>query len=289
DINILNLVNGLNLTTEQLRRLQELAQVAYNHSAPSQPTVDPVAFNELVRTLYAMKQLLLSGRGIPQPMLIRAGQLARQSGLMPQPNPQPMRLREIASQVLSILTDEQKQILIDYKPCLIPPKNLKDPVRVGQAPNNAGYIKALERLRQIPTNIYSRRKAQIIEGLAKQIEAKGGPYPPEERGEFVQRLTNLVERVRSLSDTDFAMKSEELAEEFRKLHRKDLLEERLKELTAQRKEEVLLGKVITNLLNYRLAFILNERQLAQANLKPGEGEGLKSLTVYNTGGVCPKP
>jgi hypothetical protein len=166
---------------------------------------------------------------------------------------------------------------------------LRDPVRVGQAPNNAGYVKTLERLRQIPPNIYARRKAQIIEGLAKQIESKGGSYPLEERDEFIQRLTELIDQVRLLNDSDFAMKSEELAEKFRKLHRKDLLEERLKELTAKSREEVLLGKVIANLLHPRLALVLNERQLAQANLNPGEGEGLKSLTVYNTGGICPAP
>ncbi len=289
DINILNLINGLYMTPEQLRQLHELAQMANNHSSTSQITVDPAAFNELVRVLQAMRQLLINGRDIPRVMLLRAAQLAWQAGLIKQPNSQSVKLREIAAQVLSILTDEQKQVLVDYKPCLIPPKNLRDPVRVGQAPNNTGYIKALERLRQIPPNIYARRKAQLIEGLAKQIETRGGPYPPEEREEFVQRLTELVDRVRSLSDSDFAMKSEELAEEFRKLHRKDLLEARLKELTAKSQEEVLLSKVITNLLHPRLAIVLNDRQLAQANLKPGEGEGLKSLTVYNTGGICPKP
>lgn len=289
DINILNLVNGLYMTPEQLRKLQELAQAVNNHFTAPQITVDPVAFNELVGILQTMKRLLVNGRSIPQPMLLRANQLARQAGLMPQPNPQSVRLREIAAQILSILTEEQKQVLVDYKPCLIPPKNLRDPVRVGQAPNNAGYIKALERLRQIPPSIYFRRKAQIVEGLAKQIEARGGPYPLEERDNLVQRLTELVDRVRSLSESDFAMKSEELAEEFRKLHRKELLEERLKELTAKNREEILLGKIIANLLHPRLAIVLNERQLAQANLKPGEGEGLKSLTVYNTGGICPKP
>ncbi len=289
DINTLNLINGLYMTPEQLKRLQELAQMANDHYSKPQVSVDPVAFNELVRVLQAMRQLLVSGRSIPQLMLLRAGQLARQAGLLPQPNPQAVKLREIAAQVLSILTDEQKQVLVDYKPCLIPPKNLRDPVRVGQAPNNAGYIKALERVRQIPPNIYARRKAQIIEGLAKQIESKGGPYPPEERDDFIRRLTELIDRVRSLSDPDFAMRSEELAEEFRKLYRKELLEERLKELTAKSQEEVLVAKVIANLLHPRLSLVLSERQLAQANLKPGEGEGLKSLTVYNTGGICPAP
>jgi len=289
DINSLNLINGLFMMPEQLERLRELAQTASDLFPAPQANVDPAAFNELVRVLQAMRQLLVNGRNIPQPILLRAGQLARRAGLLSQPAPQPLKLREIAGQVLSILTEEQKQVLVDYKPCLIPPKNLRDPVRVRQAPNNAGYIKALERIRQIPQNIYSRRKGQIVEGLAKQIEAKGGPYPPEERDEFIRRLTDLVERVRSMSDSDFAIRSEELAEEFRRLYRKELLEERLKELTTNSREEILLGKVIANLLHPRLAAVLNERQLAQASLKPGEGEGLKSLTVYNTGGICPKP
>ena len=166
---------------------------------------------------------------------------------------------------------------------------MKDPVRVGQAPSNTGYIRALERIRQIPPAIYARRKAQIVEGLAKQIEANGGAYPPEERDEFIRRLTDLIDRARALSDADFALQAEKLADELRMLYRKEALEKRLKELTADRENEVLLGKVIANLLHPRLPVILTERQLAQANLKPGEGEGLKSLTVYNTGGICPKP
>lgn len=85
------------------------------------------------------------------------------------------------------------------------------------------------------------------------------------------------------------MQLEELANELRKLYRKEALEERLKELIADHEEEVLLEKVIANLLHPRLTVVLTERQLTQASLKPGEGEGLKSLTVYNTGGICPKP
>jgi hypothetical protein len=288
DINMLNLINGLHLTPEQLKRLHEIATVV-NDTVEETSTVDLVAFNELVNTLQRVKQLLLKGHDIPVAMLARAGQLARQAGLLAKPNSQPVSLRELAQQVLSILTEEQKQVLADYKPCLIPPKNLKDPVRVGQAPSNTGYIRALERIRQIPPAIYARRKAQIVEGLAKQIEANGGAYPPEERDEFIRRLTDLIDRARALSDADFALQAEKLADELRMLYRKEVLEERLKQLTADRKDEVLLGKVIANLLHPRLPIVLAERQLAQANLKPGEGEGLKSLTVYNTGGICPKP
>jgi len=289
DINTLNLINGLHLTPEQLKRLHEIATVANGYMAEKTSTVDPEAFNELVSTLQRMKQLLLNGREIPVTMFVRAGRLARESGLLAKPNSQPVGLRELAQQVLSILTEEQKQVLADYKPCLIPPKNLKDPVRVGQAPSNTGYIRALERIRQIPPAIYARRKAQIVEGLAKQIEANGGAYPPEERDEFIRRLRDLIDRARALSDADFALQAEELANELRMLYRKEALEKQLKELTADRKDDVLLGKVIANLLHPRLPVILTERQLAQANLKPGEGEGLKSLTVYNTGGICPKP
>jgi hypothetical protein len=289
DINMLNLINGLHLTPEQLKRLHEIATVANGYMAEEPSTVDPAVFNELVNALQRMKQLLQNGHDVPIALLARAGQLARQAGLLAKPNSQPVRLRELAQQVLAILTEEQKQVLADYKPCLIPPKNLRDPVRVGQAPSNTGYIRALERMRQIPPAIYARRKAQLVEGLAKQIEANGGAYPPEERDEFIRRLTDLIDRARALSDADFALQAEKLADELRMLYRKEALEQRLKELTADRKDEVLLGKVIANLLHPRLPVVLTERQLAQANLKPGEGEGLKSLTVYNTGGICPKP
>lgn len=289
DINILNLINGLYLTAEQLRQLQEVARMGSDALAHQPSAVDTEAFNQLLRTLQGMKRLLENGHTPPAAMFVRSLQLARQAGLLSQPNSQTLKLRELAERILSILTDEQKQVIADYKPCLIPPKNLKDPVRVGQAPTNAGHIKILERMRQIPPAVYARRKAQIIEGLAKKIEESGGAYPPEERDAFIQRLTELIDRVRAMDEASFALQAEDLATELRKLYRKEALEERLKELTADRKDEILLGKIISNLLHPRLPAVLMERQLAQANLKPGEGEGLKSLTVYNTGSICPKP
>ncbi len=290
DINMLNLINGLYLSNEQLVRLREIArQVSELHQVQPTP-IDPQAFAALTETLQAMKRLLQNGREVPPTLLMRASQLAKQAGLLaPRTVPSSEEMRSLAAQVAAFLTDEQKQVLVDYKPCLIPPKNLKDPVRVGQAPNNAGAIRALERLRQIPPNIYQRRKAEIIDGLARQIEAKGGAYPPEERPAFLQRLTELVEQVRRLSDAEFALRAEELATQFRLLHRKDALEERLKELTADRHDEVLLSKIVANLLNPRLAVVLEERLQVLANARPGEGKGLQTLTVANEGGVCPKP
>lgn len=158
DINMLNLINGLHLSSEQVEQLTRLARAAGSYQVERPTEIDIEAFKGLVRSLETMKRLLLNGRDIPLPMLAHALKLAQRANLLSNPAPQPTGLREVAQQVLSILTEEQKQVLADYKPCLIPPKNLKDPVRVGQAPSNSGYIKALERIRQIPSAVYARRK-----------------------------------------------------------------------------------------------------------------------------------
>ena len=36
---------------------------------------------------------------------------------------------ENADEIVALLSEEQKAVLFDYKPCLIPPRNLRDPVR----------------------------------------------------------------------------------------------------------------------------------------------------------------
>lgn len=289
DINVLNLINGLHLTSEQLISLRELARKASELNHVESQRIDTVAFNELLRTLRVLRDRAANDEFQPI-LLARAGQSARQAGLLPTPKPrQQFTLREIAAQAATILTDEQKQVIADYKPCLIPPKNLKDPVRVGQATSNEAGIAALRRLRSIPAVIYQRRKGEIIEGLARKIEARGGQYPAEEREAFKQRLTVLVDRVRSLSDADFELQSNELATEFRKLARKEMLKEQLKELTAPSEDVQLMNKIIANLLHPRVEVVVSERLQILANAKPGNAKGLKTLPVTNDGGVCPKP
>ncbi len=287
DINTLNLINGLHLSQEQMVRLREVARCLRELWEMPPKELEPTALSALTETLQAMKRFLQNGREVPPSLLHRAAQLARELRLLPPPPP--TELRNLARQVADFLTDEQKQVLADYKPCLIPPKNLKDPVRVGQAPNLSGVLKALERLRQIPPLVYQRQKVEIVERLAKQIEARGGTYPPEERPAFLKRLTELVDRVRHLSAVEFALQAEQLANEFRLLHRKDALEEQLKALTADRAEEALLDKIVNNLLHPRLPLLIEERWQVLATTQPGDGKGLQSLTVATGGGFCPKP
>lgn len=289
DINTLNLINGLHMTQEQLMRLRELARKA-NESLPTEPqTVDAVAFQELMNILHAFRDRLANGHGLPPGLLLRAAQLARQAGLFGQRPNLPIALREIAAQVAALLSEEQKQVIADYKPCLIPPKNLKDPVRVGQAATNDAAIAGLRRLRAIPSALYQRRKDTIVERLAQQIELRGGQYPAEERDAFKQKLMALIERMRALSDADFELQAEELADEFRRLARKVVLEEKLKELTASSAETQLLDKIAANLLHPRVEVVIAERLQVLANAKPGDGKGLQTLPVANDGGICPKP
>lgn len=289
DINLLNLVNGLNLTAEQVNGLNELARRANKLRRLSEPFIDPVAFNELVQTLQAMRERLMAGGELPRALQQRAQQLAKQAGLLVPSIDEPSMLISFIVKAEAELTDEQKRVLLGYQPCLIPPKDLKDPVRVGQVENGDGAIEALRQVRAIPDAVYRERKVALIERVAQQVDSNHSCRPPEERNGFRRRLAKLIDRVRAMDDVEFEVQREALMEELRKITSKVDFERQLQLLVSQSPKEELRSKVIANLLHPRMEVVLTERLQVMANIRPGNGEGLETLTIANVGGVCPKP
>lgn len=73
-------------------------------------------------------------------------------------------LQKLEEKLSEQLTENQLCIIDDFKPCLIPPKDLRDPARVGQAQGDAtGAMYMLERLRRVPSGRYGFAKEKLIE------------------------------------------------------------------------------------------------------------------------------
>ncbi len=107
-----------------------------------------------------------------------------------------------------VLTSGQEEVVRDFKPCLIPPKSLGDPVRVGQANNPTGALRWLERARRAPRSFLDE---VIDEGLA--FEARHlGPLSPDQHEARRQKLREIALEAAAMDDFTFELDKAGLAE-----------------------------------------------------------------------------
>jgi len=115
------------------------------------------------------------------------------------------RLR-LEAEADATLNPGQREVLAEYKPCLLPPKNLKNPVRVGQARDTSHLARWLERMRSLPEE---GLEAAIEKAIARQ-EDHLGPLPGSQRTARRSLLAEVVAEVRAMSDVDFELSKGEL-------------------------------------------------------------------------------
>ncbi len=157
-----------------------------------------------------------------------------------------------------ILTPEQKQVIGTFKPCLIPPKDLKNPVRAGQASSNDRGIQILRRVRDIPGYAWNHRKYRMVSHMIERFSRHRYVMTEKEKEKELERLLSLFEKVRSMSDTDFEFEKENLAEELKPANRiHELREEIQKREPHKRKPKA--SKAVRFLLHKRVIPILEER------------------------------
>lgn len=79
--------------------------------------------------------------------------------------------KALEKELSQVLTPEQLQVVEDFKPCLIPPRDLKNPVRAGQASSNEHAVKRLRRLRAAPENQWLARRDKIVQRMVDFVSS----------------------------------------------------------------------------------------------------------------------
>ncbi|MBI4615285.1 MAG: hypothetical protein HY720_16840 [Planctomycetes bacterium] len=167
-----------------------------------------------------------------------------------------------------LLTDSQENVIRDYQPCLIPPSNLTDPVRVGQAHDSSEASKFLDSVREISDAEYRAAADAIVEGAIKKAERANGPMEPDVRNEVATRLRQAIDRARALDDLDYVFQRSEIVAEIEAANRKETVKDEIERLAEELGEKsgpskaatFLLTDSIVSLLQRRLA-LMNERKV----------------------------
>lgn len=120
--------------------------------------------------------------------------------------------RQYAEEVKTQLTPIQQQVIEDYKPCIIPPKG---PSRIGQSGEAHGPQKKLERIYNMPPELYNEHRDE----LAEKVTEKWGKQSEEDLSSDIVEFFN---KIRVLDEIEFEANKENLAKEFKELfpHRK---------------------------------------------------------------------
>jgi len=210
EINNWNLINGLNLTAEQMTNIVGL-------------------YHNVAHELQGTKKRANKASG-------RHGQV----------------LFSLERQVEQVLNPGQRQVLADYKPCLLPPKDLKNPVRAGQANDSTRTIKWLTRARTIPKG----KRADCVERLMEREAEHFGDLPGDQWNERADLLMRTIGKANRMSDVDFEISKEQLA---RKIERQDIRDELKSEINSLARERGLPGVIAQHMLKPKFIEQLQQR------------------------------
>jgi len=211
EISLLNLLRGLYLSKDQAGKILELARKAQalrdTAAVPFLKDRERIveAFGKLRDALYlppgAEKEAQEKAKGLDHEMKEAAG--TAQDAIV-----------GLEREVDAVLTEAQACIIEDFKPCLIPPHDLRNPVRVGQAndtPNMLGKIADL--IHAAPPAFWEDRGGILLNKVAGKLEEESGAMSSTFKGDVRGRLNEIASRIRATSDVDYAVKRGGLAQE----------------------------------------------------------------------------
>lgn len=212
DISLANLIRGLSLTGEQLDALADAASRAETLRAAQTAEAQPL-LGEMEAAFGALRAELLGGGEPAQEVEKRAVRAQRELHDMRREFER--SLADLEIEVRAILDDGQISIVEGFKPCLIPPKELGEPARVGQSDGGGRAVEVLGDLRILPQHTYERRMERFVERGLEIIALRKGPLSDEVAADHREQLVALVDEVRTLDDVTWALEGEEMARRLR--------------------------------------------------------------------------
>lgn len=232
DISSLNLINGLYLNSQQLNQYLYILK-EFNQLKLRVKNESSLSLNKTINNFTKLKNELAYNNGASKQTSQEAAQI--NDYLKSQQENYREKYYQLEQKMMSILSDNQKSIASNFKPCLIPPKSLRDPSKVGQAKDNDKGVKILQKIRSFPQNIYLSNRDKFFEDrYLNKYEKKIKELTPEEEKTEKIRVFKIFDSVRSLSDVDFELKVNDMADQL------------IPEVPRKKHEVSIAGRVLLN-------------------------------------------
>ncbi len=210
-ISFLNLLNGLNLTQEQLDKLIKLNK-KYGETAVEYEKKYREVLDDEKSVLSELEEVVRQNKPIPKKLENRVHKVEERSRevkrVVDETNVKFIKTTE------SIFTEEQMEVIEDFEPCTIPPKNLSDPVRVGQASDNERVVSIMRRIRQMPQHMFDANLDGILDKHMEHLTKKKRLSDKEKQAER-ERLKGFLNMVRNMEEVEFEINKDKLAEDYK--------------------------------------------------------------------------
>ena len=243
-IHILNLLNGLELSKDQMELILNIAQQAevirqkYKNLITQRENQVSSAYNEVLAVAETGSVV------IPDDIASSVHRI----------NQEVDRIKEMAQEELINLVTKIKDnlephqlyALDDYKPCIIPPVKQG---RIGQADDPQGFVKVLERVYSMPQDRYNLNKAEIAQRPIDRMKSKVSAGFIIDQEKLKTQLLKAMDEARQMSSVDFALKKDQIAQNIKA----QLLPERPPLNIGVKIERFLLQPEIIPILEERLA------------------------------------
>lgn len=209
---IYNLVNGLYLDEEQMKFILEKAEEIDILRQKLKSEAEFYASKQIDSLLALREEAKKEAPQVPRELAkeIQQNRLSIENLRKQYTDAVDEATKEIKAQ----LTDVQLYNMQNFQPCLVPPKEF---LRIGQASSPARLLKVLEHIRAIPQARYENRKDEIANRFIEKLSSKH-PYLKEEQlSEAKEKFLQIIEDVRSLSDVEFILQKQSIADEVKNI------------------------------------------------------------------------
>ena len=208
DVQLLNLLNGLELSADQMRFLLAKAKEAEEIREEFKSKADENV-GETTAVLSELRATLMKGENIPDSLRERWFSVHSKDLALREEYESEMTW--LAREVQGILESHQIYALEHYVPCVIPPKG---EARIGQAEDTAAGEETLARIRAIPTARFERNKEEIARRIMERLKSylPRGFVPTINEEEEIARILAILEEARGLSDVEFELQKTDLVQ-----------------------------------------------------------------------------
>jgi len=120
-------------------------------------------------------------------------------------------LTRVSPQVEALLTEAQKEVFCDFSCCLIPPHDMGDPVRAGQADSTAKELDLLRKARSCPPDLWPAARSDVLRHLGPIVELVNPGATAERKAAACKAVGDAMDAARALTDTQFEIEKTRLA------------------------------------------------------------------------------
>lgn len=206
-IRVINLVNGLELTSEEMAAVLDKAKEAQRANEAFRDQI-LASKEEMDGLLEEIKSYLEKNQEVPLLLAQRFHELNNE--VKKAEIKREEKMKELSQDVRGVLREHQLYSLEKYVPCIIPPKGES---RIGQAQDFKGVAKNLERIRNLPPYLYEQKKEEISRRTLDALKLHS-PRAVELNGEQLGRhVMAIFEKARTLDEAEFEIQKEGLAKQ----------------------------------------------------------------------------